>query len=61
MRHILRHVLSNGCARNVNWKGRGGKTAFCHMELCRVIKSKSKTPVGAHFYYSIAAGKWHKL
>lgn len=35
----------------MNWKGRGGKTAFCHMELCKVIKSKSKTAGGAWFDY----------
>jgi len=38
-RRILRHVLSNKCAMNMNWKGRGDKTAFCDMELCKVIKS----------------------
>jgi len=40
-RRILRHVLTDGCARQVNWKGRGGKMAFCDTTLKTVINSES--------------------
>ena len=39
-RRVLRHVLTDNCARQVNWKGRGGKLAFSEMDLTSVINSK---------------------
>ena len=38
-RRLLRHVMTDGCARFVNFKGRGGKVAFAELTLNSVINS----------------------
>ena len=39
-RRILRHVLTDSCARQMNWKGRGGKVALSDMTMSNIINSK---------------------
>jgi len=39
-RRILLSLLSDSCARQLNWRGRGDKIAFASMNLNGVINSK---------------------
>lgn len=36
-RRLLRHVLTNNCAKEINWKGKNGKRAFSAMHMKSVI------------------------
>ena len=36
-RRLLRHTLTNNCAKQINWKGKNGKGAFSAMHMKSVI------------------------
>lgn len=49
-RRVLRHVLTNRCAKVLNWKGKGSKRALSQMTLHKVITSKFQLTSCAMLY-----------
>ena len=36
-RRIMRHIMTDKCARGYNWKGKGEKRAFCALTIKTIV------------------------